>query len=107
MRASAGVKNAYMRRELRRITPDVKVEIDDVRTSVMQDVLKREVIEGEQADHARKRVQRAGNRMLRSRKESEDPELEAALSPPAASPVEAPPYGRLDRRARNPSYFNS
>lgn len=73
-----------IRRELRRLSPDVKVEVDDVRAAVMQEVLKREVIEGEQADHARKRVQRVANRMLRSKKESEEPE-------PEATPPERPP----------------
>jgi hypothetical protein len=44
-----------IRRELRRITPDVKVPIDDLRNVLIQDVLKREVIEGEKADVARKK----------------------------------------------------
>src|SRR4030067_1153580 len=36
-----------IRRELRRITPDVHVPLEDLRNVLIQDVLKREVIEGE------------------------------------------------------------
>jgi hypothetical protein len=48
-----------IRKELRRITPDVKVQKEDLRNVLMQDVLKREVIECEKADIAKKKVQKA------------------------------------------------
>jgi len=59
-----------IRRELRRITPDVKVPIDDLRNVLIQDVLKREVIEGEKADIAKKKVQKAAHKLLRTKKEN-------------------------------------
>jgi hypothetical protein len=59
-----------IRRELRRITPDVKVPIDDLRNVLIQDVLKREVIEGEKADIAKKKVQKVARKLLRSKKEN-------------------------------------
>lgn len=57
-----------IRRELRRMSPDVRVENEEIRGALALDVLKREVIEGEQAEKAKKRVQRAANRLLRVKK---------------------------------------
>ncbi len=59
-----------IRRELRRITPDVKVPIEDLRNVLIQDVLKREVIEGEKADIAKKKVQKVARKLLRAKKEN-------------------------------------
>jgi hypothetical protein len=61
-----------VRRQLRRMSPDLRVETDDLRTAISQDVLKREVIEGEHANQARKKLSRAANRMLRILKSDED-----------------------------------
>jgi len=59
-----------IRRELRKITPDVKVPLEDLRNVLIQDVLKREVIEGEKADIAKKKVQKASGKLLRAKKEN-------------------------------------
>ena len=59
-----------VRRELRRLS-DAKVEIDDLRLALQQEVIKREVLEGEKADGARKKVARAAGKMLRIRKDRE------------------------------------
>jgi predicted type IV restriction endonuclease len=74
-----------VRRELRRLSPDLRVEIEELKGAVAQDVLKRDVIEGEQADHARKKVQRAASRMLRSRREG----IEEGQAQPSAPREEA------------------
>ena len=66
----------------------MRIEIDDLRATVAQDVLKRDVIEGEQAEQARKKLSRAANRMLRIRKQGEDdPEPDSATEsqPPPAT----------------------
>ena len=68
-----------IRRELRRITPDVKVPIDDLRNVLIQDVLKREVIEGEKADIAKKKVQKAARKLLRTKKENSNQETSPEL----------------------------
>ena len=68
-----------IRRELRRITPDVKVPIEDLRNVLIQDVLKREVIEGEKADAAKKKVQKASGKLLRAKKESSIQEAPSEL----------------------------
>ena len=71
-----------IRRELRRITPDVKVPIDDLRNVLIQDVLKREVIEGEKADIAKKKVQKVSRKLLRAKKENSnhEPSSESQVS---------------------------
>jgi len=66
-----------VRREIRRLSPDVRVETEDVRAVVEAEVLKREVLEGERAEAARRQVARAAGRTLRAAK--------------AESPVEAQP----------------
>ncbi len=58
-----------IRRELRRMSPDVRVELEDLKAAIGQDVLKREVIEGQEAGNARKKIQRAATRMLRIKKQ--------------------------------------
>lgn len=57
-----------VRRELRRITSDIKVQPEDIRNKLIQEVLKREVVEGPEADEARKKVQRAAAKALRAKK---------------------------------------
>ena len=60
-----------IRRELRRMSPDLRVETDELRSIVTQDVLKRDVVDGEQAVQAKKKLSRAASRMLRIRKQDE------------------------------------
>lgn len=72
-----------VRRQLRRMSRDLRVETDDLKTAISQDVLKREVIEGEQADHARKKLSRAANRLLRILKTDEDSTGQPSTKPDA------------------------
>ena len=55
-----------VRREIRRFSPEVNVGVDDIKDVLMEEVLKREVVEGERADDARKRLSRALKRQLRA-----------------------------------------
>ncbi|HVR39816.1 MAG TPA: restriction endonuclease subunit R [Thermoanaerobaculia bacterium] len=66
-----------IRVELRRAS-DAKVEIDELREALRQEVIKREVLEGEKADNARKKVAKAAGKMLRIRKDKEDSEASGA-----------------------------
>jgi hypothetical protein len=62
-----------VRRELRRVSPDAKIESADI-VKVMQDeVLKRDVLDGDKAAAAKKIVARAGNRTLRAAKGLDEP----------------------------------
>jgi hypothetical protein len=56
-----------IRRELRRAFPDVRIESDQLHTELVQEVLKREVTEGEKAEDARRRIAKAQGRALRAR----------------------------------------
>jgi len=71
-----------IRRELRRISPDVKVPKEDLRNVLIQDVLKREVIEGDKADIAKKKVQKVARKLLRTKKENnvQEPSSESQAS---------------------------
>ncbi|MCE7934718.1 MAG: restriction endonuclease subunit R [Chlorobi bacterium CHB2] len=54
-----------MRRELRRYNPDVRVQPEEIREVLLKDVLKREVVEGEKADEASKKIEKMGRTALR------------------------------------------
>lgn len=55
-----------IRRELRRVSPDVRIDIDQIRDVLLNEVIKREVIEGDKAAEARKKISRAASKSLRS-----------------------------------------
>lgn len=55
-----------VRRELKRISRDIRIEPEDIAIVLQQEVIKREVIEGDKAQAARKLVAKAARRALRS-----------------------------------------
>ena len=55
-----------IRRELRRIAPGTKVSIEELK-ELLPDILKRDVLEGETAEQAWKRVQRALKKAQKAR----------------------------------------
>lgn len=59
---------AVVRRELRRITPKAKIDLDDLRQILREDVIKRDVVEGDEAKTAKGRVKRAASRTLKRKK---------------------------------------
>jgi len=61
-----------IRRELRRVSPDVKIDIEQIRSVIANEVVKREVLEDTKAEEAKRKIQRASTRLLRS-KESRHP----------------------------------
>jgi hypothetical protein len=68
---------SVVKRELKRVSPDVKIETEQIRTVLQQEVLKREVVEGDKADAAGKRIARAASKALRN-KTGKDPVGEGA-----------------------------
>lgn len=76
-----------IRRELRRITPNTRIEVEEIATALRQEVLKREVLEGEKADAARKLAARASGRPLRATRNEDDakPEASGSESPKQSS----------------------
>ena len=57
-----------VRRELRRLSPDVKTQLREIRTALSQEVLKREVVEGDKANQAARQVKQSNKKQLRTRK---------------------------------------
>ena len=78
-----------VRRELRRVSGgEVKVDVEEIRNAIAGEVLKRDVIDGDKFDAARKKVSRAIGKMLRVKKEAAEARTEEAESPvvPATDP---------------------
>ncbi|MDA2936851.1 type I restriction enzyme HsdR N-terminal domain-containing protein [Acidobacteria bacterium AH-259-A15] len=60
-----------IRRELKRLNPGIKIETTEIKGTLRQEVLKREVVEGEHADEAGKRVRKAMSKALKKKKPKE------------------------------------
>lgn len=60
-----------LRREVRRVSPEVKITAEEIRMALQDGVLKRDVLDGEKAVAAKKQVAKASDRLLRSRKSQE------------------------------------
>jgi hypothetical protein len=56
-----------LRRELRRISPDVRIDLEQIKSVLTNEVLKREVVESEKAVEARKKIARVSGKLLRVR----------------------------------------
>lgn len=73
-----------IRRELRRLSPGLKVEISEIHKILEDEVLKREVIEGEAASKARSRVNRISSKSSRKTKVTKslinEPSSESTIS---------------------------
>jgi hypothetical protein len=54
-----------LRRELRRVSPDAKIQTSEIQDVLLNEVLKRDVLEGDQAKSAKRAVSRASSRALR------------------------------------------
>lgn len=54
-----------VRRELRRLFPDIKVDLEQVDQLLHNDILKREVIEGDKSKEAHQRVKKATQKLMR------------------------------------------
>lgn len=56
-----------VRRELRRLTPDVKITCDEIKSVMFQEVLKREVLDGDKAKEAAKKISRVQSKHTRKK----------------------------------------
>jgi predicted type IV restriction endonuclease len=83
-----------IRRELRRVSPDVRIETEQIHAVLASEVLKREVMEGEKAQEAAKKIARAASKALKAKAEKQTAEATEAEEPAAAqvvAPAFAPP----------------
>ncbi|WP_061219615.1 type I restriction enzyme HsdR N-terminal domain-containing protein [Leptospira weilii] len=55
-----------IKRELKRLTPGVKIENEEIEEVLKSDIIKRDVLEGDKALDAKKKIQKAANTYLRS-----------------------------------------
>jgi hypothetical protein len=55
-----------VRRELRRVSPEVRIETEEIKTVLTSEVIKREVLEGEKAEEARRKIARSAGKSLRA-----------------------------------------
>jgi hypothetical protein len=55
-----------IRRELRRVSPDVRIDSGQIKDVLVNEVIKREVMEGEKAVEARKKIAKTANKLLRA-----------------------------------------
>ncbi len=65
-----------IRRELRKVSPDVKIDTKQIKEVLMQEILKRDVVEGEKAEEARRKIARVANRALRKVTKESSPSSE-------------------------------
>ena len=81
-----------VRRELRRVSPDVRIDIEQIRTVLVNEVLKREVMEDPKADEARKKIARAANKALRAKEaKTEGAQPETPSAAPEGTPTDESP----------------
>ncbi len=73
-----------IRRELRRVSPEVKIESEQIKAVLINEVIKREVMEGEKAEEAKKKIARAQSKALRST-QTKDSKSEPAFSMASAA----------------------
>lgn len=80
-----------LRREIRRLSPDVRVETEEIKRALETEVLKREVLEGEKAEATRRHIAKAAGRALRaSKSESRSPSEPKSTSTDTPSQPETP-----------------
>ena len=83
-----------IRRELRRVSPDVRIDIDHIRTVLANEVIKREVMEGEKADEAKKKIAKAVGKATRAAaiaKEQKAGHSSQSTETPVAAPADTEP----------------
>jgi len=56
-----------LRSSIRKISPDVKVTSEQIKEVILKEVLKREVIEGDKADEAKKKINKVFSKISKSK----------------------------------------
>jgi hypothetical protein len=56
-----------LRREVRRVSPEARIEIEQLEAALQNEVIKRDVLEGDRAQAAKKLIDRAARRALRAK----------------------------------------
>lgn len=88
----------FVRRQLRKAAPGIKVDTNEIQSILLNDVLKRDVIEGKSADEARTRVKKAFGKAVKKRSPKPKPK------PQVEQPTESTPDTN-DSQPPEPSSF--
>jgi predicted type IV restriction endonuclease len=80
-----------IRRELKRVSPDVRIDVEQIRDVILAEVMKRDVVEGDKFANAEKALARAATKALRTRKTEEPSTNATAVIAPTVADVAAPP----------------
>lgn len=75
-----------VRRELRRLSPGVRISVEEIEAVLRQEVIKRDVLEGEKYEEARKLVSRAAAKSRRTKRER--PSGEGEVGGPEPEPAD-------------------
>ncbi len=67
-----------IRKELKQIYPDIKVTTEEIKAVLLHDVIKRELLEGEESEEAKKKIQKAYRKKEKARNDSKAPVQELA-----------------------------
>jgi hypothetical protein len=78
-----------LRREMKRISPDIKVTTEDIQ-KLLPDVLKREVLEGEAVDRAVKQVSKATKKAAKAAAKTTSAPKQPTISVEAVEPPHSP-----------------
>lgn len=74
-----------IKRELKRLTPGVRIENEEIEEVLKADIIKRDVLEGDKATEAKKKIQKASNNYIRnvnsSKKETKEEKDESNSKP--------------------------
>jgi predicted type IV restriction endonuclease len=76
-----------IRLELRRVSPEVRIDTEQIKAVLVNEVIKREVMEGDKADNARRKLSRAAGKSLKGTAKEDgkaDQEAECKTEPPVA-----------------------
>jgi predicted type IV restriction endonuclease len=85
-----------IRRELRQLAPDVKVQSEEIKENLINNVLKREVVDGDKASEAKKKVHKLTAKLERAKKPKEiKPAKDSSRSEEGGSPIKIPNEGDL------------
>ena len=77
-----------LRRELRKVSPDVKIDVEQIKHVLVQEILKRDVLEGEKAEEAKRKIARVAKRALK--RVTKDSSVEEEVASPAEPVVNVP-----------------
>jgi predicted type IV restriction endonuclease len=70
---------SQIKKDLRRLFPEVKIDVDDLKIIIEEEVLKRELIDGEKVIEAEKQIKKASNKLIK--KEVSSPSIQVKTDP--------------------------